>query len=74
MPQLSIPQVLTDQERNSLELEYQKLCLDPEERDILWGKLHTYFLPLDVKADFSFFHDYFKWYTDLTWQRVNILK
>src|SRR3989338_4179863 len=74
MPQLSIPQILTDQERISLESEYQKISLDPQERDILWGKLHAYFVPLDAKADFSFFHDYFRWYTDLTWQRVNILK
>ena len=74
MPQLSIPQILTDQEKISLESEYQKISLDPQERDILWGKLHAYFVPLDAKADFSFFHDYFRWYTDLTWQRVNILK
>jgi hypothetical protein len=74
MPQLSTPQILTNQERTLLELEYQKLCLDPQERDILWAKLHAYFLPLDAKADFSFFHDYFRWYTDLTWQRINILK
>lgn len=74
MPQLSIPQVLTEQERTFLELEYQKLDTDPDARYTLWATLHAYFSPLDSKVDFSFFHDYFRWYTYLTWENIHRLK
>ncbi len=74
MPQLSIPQVLTEQEKIFLELEFQKLDIDPDGRYNLWTTLHAYFAPLDSKADFSFFHDYFRWYTYLTWENIHRLK
>lgn len=74
MPQLFQPQLLTEQERGPLEQEFQKLSTDPQEMDILWQKLHAYFAPLDAKVDFSFFHDYFRWYTDLTWKNIYRLK
>lgn len=46
---------------------------DPDARTEAWKNWHAFFSKKDLNTDWEYRWSYFRWYTDLTWRRLNQL-
>ncbi|MFB6181630.1 MAG: hypothetical protein ABEJ24_01910 [Candidatus Magasanikbacteria bacterium] len=62
------PQELNNQDLKRKEDQFQKIVDDRETADQVFDQLHSFFRGKKPETDFKYYHSYFRWYTELSWQ------
>ncbi len=65
------PQKLSAEQFKILEDEFRTLLSSQVDRDALFASLETFFHTSNTGQDYMWRHDYFRWYTEIFWRKIN---